>query len=330
MRSLGAAMFDPLFLSLSTIVSVTALAMGCYVLFRNPHLGIARAFFLVMMLLSATSALDYLFLASPSYGQAMLMLRLLVFGVVCLFGGFLYLATFFALQSDCAIFARHWVRYMALVILSAAIAAVFFSKAEMGTYGWFVPNSPEMLGTGLIMLMYLGYSLHILNSAHRVSQDPDKGRMMAGLTLAMAVPFAYPLMISVMEIFGASFPSPLAPAYLVTSVVFFYAIVRERLFDLMPSDDFPRVAMKGSPDQAGEWAVLWRRGEGDGHLVPHIRLGAQCRKERPDHIPASSGTDPGGVRTAEYPHDMAGPTAGQGRGLASEPSLAGTNGESVS
>ena len=247
MRSLGAAMFDPLFLSLSTIVSVTALAMGCYVLFRNPHLGIARAFFLVMMLLSATSALDYLFLASPSYGQAMLMLRLLVFGVVCLFGGFLYLATFFALQSDCAIFARHWVRYMALVILSAAIAAVFFAKAEMGTYGWFVPNSPEMLGTGLFMLMYLGYSLHVLNSAHRVSRDPDKGPLMAGLTLAMALPFGYPLMISLLEMFGASFPSPLTPAYLVTALVFFYAIVRERLFDMMPSDDYPRVALKGSP-----------------------------------------------------------------------------------
>jgi hypothetical protein len=223
------------------------MVMGAYVFFRNPHLGISRAFFAVMLLLSVTSALDYLFLTAPTYDRAMLMLRLLEFFLVCLFGGFLYLTTFFALESDCAVFARNWPRYAGLVVLSGVISALFFAKAEMGDEGWFVPNSPEMLGTGALMLAYLGYSLHVLSSAHQVSRDPGQGARVAGLTLAMALPFTYPLLVSIMELVGVSFPTPLAPAYLITSMAFFYAIVRERLFDMIPSDDFPRVVLKGLP-----------------------------------------------------------------------------------
>ena len=235
---------DPIFLSISTVVSVTALVMGAYIFFRNPHLGISRAFFGVMALLSVTSALDYMFLSASSLAEAMLMVRLLEFCLVCLFGGFLYLATFFALQSDCAVFVRHRVSYMIMVVFSGAFAATFLTKVELGPDGWFVPNSPEMLGVGLIILTYLGYSLHVLNAAHHASRDPRYGTVVAGLTLAIALPFAYALMTSLFELLGIAFPSPLAPAYLITSAMFFYAIVRERLFDILPSVDSPRVTMK--------------------------------------------------------------------------------------
>ncbi|MGD0818807.1 MAG: DUF835 domain-containing protein [Methanomassiliicoccales archaeon] len=240
-------MVNPIFLSLSIVVSITALAMGSYVLFRNPHLGISRAFFLVMALLSATSALDYLFISASSMGQAMLLVRLLIFCMVCMFGGFLYLAAFFSLQSDCAVFARNWARYMALVITSGAISALLFAKAEMGSYGWLFPNSPEIVGVGLVIVVYLGFALHMLNQAHQVSRDPRYGTLVAGLTLAMAIPFIYPLLVSLLAVIGIQFPSPMAPAYLITSAVFFYAIVREHLFDILPSADSPRVAMKCIP-----------------------------------------------------------------------------------
>ncbi len=237
-------MFDPLFLSISTVVSITALAMGAYVLFRNPHLGISRAFFVVMTLLSATSALDYLFLSAPTQGQAMLMFRILTFCLVCLFGGFLYLATFFALQSNCAVFARHWVRYAALVIMSGVFSALLFGKVEMGPFGWMMPNSVELIGIGLIIAAYLAFALNILSRAHRASRDPHYGTLVAGLTLAMAIPFAHLLLTSLLELVGIPVPSPMAPAYIITSTVFFYAIAREHLFDILPSVDSPRITMR--------------------------------------------------------------------------------------
>ena len=141
-------------------------------------------------------------------------------------------------------FTRNWVRYMLLVISTGVISSLFFVKVEMGDYGWFVPNSPEMLGVGFVMLIYLVYTLHLLSAAHRASRDLAYGGLAAGLTLAMAVPFSYPLMVSLLELFGISFPTPMAPANLITSAVFFYAIVRERLFDIQPSDDFSRVKFK--------------------------------------------------------------------------------------
>jgi hypothetical protein len=51
-------------------------------------------------------------------------------------------------------------------------------------------------------------------------------------------------MISLLELLGISFPPPIAPAILITSAVFFYTIVQERLFDIQPSDDFSRVNFK--------------------------------------------------------------------------------------
>ena len=174
-------------------------------------------------------------------------MRLLEFCLVCMFGGFLYLVTFFSLQSDRAVFSRHRVGYMALVIFFAAFSALFLVKVEYGPDGWFVPNSPEMLGVGLIMLIFLSYSLHLLSAAHKASRDPGYGTLVAGLTLAIALPFVYPLMTSLFELLGISFPTSLAPAYLLTSIIFFYAIVRERLFDILPSADSPRVPMKSLP-----------------------------------------------------------------------------------
>ncbi len=245
-------MFDPLFLSISIVVSITALAMGGYVFFRNPHLGISRAFFVVMTLLSATSALDCLFLNAPTNGQAVLMCRLLTFCLVCLFGGFLYLATFFALQSSCAVFARHWIRYAALVIISGVFSALLFGKVDMGPFGWMMPNSAELVGVGLITAIYLASALNILGRAHRDSRDPHYGTLVAGLTLAMAIPFAHLLMASLLELVGILVPSPMAPAYLITSAVFFYAIVREHLFDILPSIDSPRVSMRNLPIELEE------------------------------------------------------------------------------
>lgn len=245
-------MFDPLFLSISIVVSITALAMGGYVLFKNPHLGISRAFFVVMTLLSATSALDCLFLSAPTYGQAMLMFRLLTFFLVCLFGAFLYLATFFALQSNCAVFARHWVRYAALVVMSGVFSALLFGKVEMGPFGWMMPNSAELIGVGLITAVYLVSAMNILRRAHRASRDPHHGTLVAGLTLAMAIPFAHLLLASLLELVGILIPSPMAPAYLITSAVFFYAIVREHLFDILPSIDSPRITMRNLPIELEE------------------------------------------------------------------------------
>ncbi len=237
-------MFDPLFLSLSTVVSILAMVMGGYVLFRNPHQGISRSFFVVMVFLSLSSALDYLFLTAASIEVATLMVRLLIFCLVCVFGGFLYLATFFSLQSDYSIFRRNRLRYMVLVISSGIISGLFFVKVQMGDFGWFIPNSFEMLALGLLILTYLGYALFLLHAAHRATRDRSVDKSVASLTLAMSVPFCYPLLVSLVELFGVSFPTPMAPAILITSTVFFYAIVRERFLDIRPSDDFTRVKFK--------------------------------------------------------------------------------------
>jgi hypothetical protein len=237
-------MIDPAFLSISTVVSVMALALGTYVLARNPHLSISRAFFIVMVLISIISYLDLLFLSSTSYGMAMIMLRLLEFCLVCTFGGFLYLSTFFARQSDHAVFSRQWQRYAGSVVLVASLSALFFAKVEMGPNGWFMPNSWEILGLGSVLLIFLGHSLRMLHRAYRSSRESGYGSLLAGLTLAMTVPFAYLALSSLLELFRIPFPSPSSPSYLITSLAFFYAIVRERLFDILPSADSSRVPIR--------------------------------------------------------------------------------------
>jgi hypothetical protein len=85
----------------------------------------------------------------------------------------------------------------------------------------------------------------MLREVYRNSRDPRYGSLVAGL--ALAVPLAYLLFISLMELLGIPFPSPLAPAYLITSLGFFYAIVREHLFDILPSADSPMIRTKGAP-----------------------------------------------------------------------------------
>ena len=240
-------MIDPAFMSISTVVSASALALGGYVLVRNPHLSISRAFFLVMVLVSVISVLDFLFLTANSYDDAMIFLRPLVFCWICLFGGFLYLSTFFALESDCAIFARHWALYFVILMLAGGLSAVFFAKAQMGSEGWYIPNSWELLGVGSVIFAFLGYSLHVLNRAYHSSRVAGNEVLVAGLTLAIVVPFAYQVLTSLLEIFGIPFPSPAGPSLLITSIVFFYAIVRVHLFDILPSSDAPRINIKYLP-----------------------------------------------------------------------------------
>ena len=255
---MAVAMIDPAFMTIATVVSASALAMGSYILFRNPHLSISRMFFLIMVLVTVISVLDFLFLTATSYQDALLLIRLDIFFWVCLFGGFLYLSTFFALESDGAIFARHWGAYFTLVILAGMLSATFFAKAEMGSEGWFMPTSWEMLGVGAIILVFLGYSLQVLNRSFHTSREPGYGILVAGLSLAILAPFAYQVLTSLLEVSGIPFPTPSGPAYLVMSMVFFYAIVREHLFDILPSSDAPRVILKYLPiklEQGRSYAV---------------------------------------------------------------------------
>jgi hypothetical protein len=251
-------MIDPAFMSISTVVSASALALGSYVLLRNPHLSISRAFFLVMVMVSVISVLDFLFLTANTYEDALLFLRPLMFCWVCLFGGFLYLSTFFALESDGAIFSRHWAVYFFLVALAGACSAVFFTNAAMGADGWFIPNSWELLGVGSFILVFLGYSLHVLNGANHSLRGVGNAKLVAGLTLAIVVPFAYQVLTSLLEVFSIHFPSPAGPSLMITSIVFFYAIVRVHLFDILPSSDAPRVSIKFLPinlEQGRSYAV---------------------------------------------------------------------------
>lgn len=222
----------------SLLVGVMAQVVGVYVLSRGPDARTLRMIFIISLIFTAGSVLDFLFLNAPEQDSALHLAQALVFSLVLIFGSYMFLAMMLLPQRYKETLESRWTIIWAFIILSGLFCAWNVRSVHMDSYGWAISFEG---GLGVTLVYGLAYSVLavalLAYSSHRSGQ-PKLRRQNMLLSMAVMMPFVYGLMLLGMELFPyPELPRMLSPAFLVSIVLTGYAVLRYRLFMVAPAHE---------------------------------------------------------------------------------------------
>ncbi len=222
-----------IFTVVSPIVGALWLLLGIYVYMRNPFLDTTRSFFLIMVLFMLAGILDFMMMNAPSEAAGVALGRILVFCVVLIFGGFLYLSSLLPYERRRNWFKVHKLEFVAILVVLGIIPAVTAEVTE-SVYGWGIPDTFPIFALAAEVLGLTILSLYVLYVAYRSAKDVEIRRQCALMSIGIVFPLGYSGLLLMLDAMGTGNPPQLAPGFLLTSIVFLYAISKHKLFLVSP------------------------------------------------------------------------------------------------
>ncbi|MDD1767336.1 MAG: DUF835 domain-containing protein [Methanomassiliicoccales archaeon] len=236
-----------IFTIISPIIGILGLLLGIYVYMRNPFLETTRTFFGIMVLFLLAGLLDFILMNAPGEAAAVAVGRILVVCVVLIFGGFLYLSSLLPFERRRNWFKAHRIEYVVILILLGMIPA---SSVEVvsSVYGWGIPDTFPIFALVAIVLALTILALSVLYRVYRSATDVGVRTQCVLMSIGIVFPLAYSGLLVILDSLGAGNPPQLAPGFLLTSIVFLYAISKHKLFLVSPVAEVGR-DRKGRPDK---------------------------------------------------------------------------------
>jgi hypothetical protein len=222
---------------LSPITGSFALLLGIYVYRKNPFMRTSTVFLKLMALVLLSGILDFLLMNAPNENSAMIIARALMFMMVIIFGGYLYLSSLLPYERSSGWFNRHKRGYWTIVVITALVPAIAVDQMLLTSYGWGVPNSLAIYLLALIVMAYVSLAVYMLLIVSGHASKRVVTQQCALMAIAVAVPFVYGLMMNVLEAVSMDTVPVLAPGFLVSNIIFAYGVLRHDLFIISPVEE---------------------------------------------------------------------------------------------
>jgi hypothetical protein len=222
----------------SLLVGVMAQCVGLYVLSRSHDSRTIRMIFIIAIIFTVGSVLDFLLLIAPGEALALRLGQSLVFCVVLIFGAFMYLAIMLLPLRYQEALELRWGIIWGFIIASALFCAWNVHEVHKDSYGWGISFEG---GLNVAIVYGLAYSLIavglLMYSCVR-SKDHNLWRQNVLLALAVMTPFLYGLMLFIFDMYThIDVPRLLSPAFLVSIALTGYAVLRYKLFLVAPRQE---------------------------------------------------------------------------------------------
>jgi len=230
---------DLVFTFISPVVGFFGLLLGVYVFVKNPYLETTRAFFVVMILFLIAGLLDFSLMNAPDAEVATAVGRVLVLCVVLIFGGFLYLSSLLPYERRRNWFRRHRLEFVVILVLLGMVPASSVEVVD-STFGWGIPDTFSIFALVAIVVAMIILTLLVLSRAYRSTSDAEVRRQCVLMSIGIVFPIVYSGLLVILDTIGAGNPPQLAPGFLLTSVVFLYAVMKHKLFLLAPVAEEPK------------------------------------------------------------------------------------------
>ncbi len=225
---------DLVYSVISPVVGVLGAGMGLYVILKNPYLETARAFFLLMMLFLVAGLYDFFLMNSPNEVTATGIGRVVLALIVLIYGGMLYLSSLLPYERRTRWLSSHKIEFLVILAVAAVVPAAMVDQAVRTSYGWGIPDSPAMNVLLVIVLVLIFMALGMLFRTYRSSRSRSVKRQSVLLGAGIVFPLFHAFILVISDYFGVYSPPILSAGFLVTSVVFLYAILRHKLFIIEP------------------------------------------------------------------------------------------------
>ncbi|HTY47709.1 MAG TPA: DUF835 domain-containing protein [Methanomassiliicoccales archaeon] len=222
-------------------VGLIGLLAGVYVYRRNPYVPPAKAFLIVMMLFAAYGPMDLLFRIQDDAASALLIGRISLFMLVLAFCGMLYLSSFLPYERFAGWFTTRHKEFALISLLAAFLGAYAPRDVTLYDYGWGFPITEGFVVWMCVMVGIGLAAIYMMTDTCLGSKDKAVRRQATLLSLGVASPYVYVLVVSILLVEGFDVPNTYSPGLIFLVAIFAYAILRYRYFnvDVKPQRESP-------------------------------------------------------------------------------------------
>lgn len=224
-----------LFYSITTIsVGILHLALGSYVLFKNPRFSLAQAFFVTMLMGFQVEIFFFLLAGTADASIASYMGMCAVFFFTLMVGGYLFLSSQMPFQNYRSPLWKYKFQYAITIVLIGILGAFLVEEVTLRSLGYWTLGGPVML-----FLMAISFSLallgvNLLHKTYTSATNPDARQQCVLLAFGIFFPLLYTSILYALE--------PVLPgvlilgglAYLVTMLIFTFGIMKYKMFIINP------------------------------------------------------------------------------------------------
>jgi hypothetical protein len=228
---------------ISPAVGLLAAMLGIYVLLLNHYLSSTRAFFVTMLLGSATAFLNFFLVNAPGEEEALILARLVLFLLIAFHASILYLTAYLPYKRDDDMLIVKGKEFLIFALVSSIIASALVLEVSESSYGWGVPESPAFFAAITLIILYTAAAVWKLYTVYRENDVANVRRQCIIMIVGVLSPVAWDLVMVIEERIGTQLPPEMVIGYVPTMAAFLYVIFRHRLFLISPAEDKEVIAL---------------------------------------------------------------------------------------
>jgi hypothetical protein len=224
-----------LFYSVTTIsVGILHLALGSYVLFKNPKFSLAQAFFVTMLMGFLVEIFFFLLAGTADASIARYMGMGAIFFFTLMLGGYLFLSSQMPFENYSSSLWKYKFQYGMVIVFIGILGAYLVDEVTLKSLGYWTFEAPAMLFLMAISFSIALLSVHLLHKTYTFATNPDARQQCVLLAFGIFFPLLYTGILYVLEpvLPGALILGGLG--YLVTMLVFTFGIMKYKMFIINP------------------------------------------------------------------------------------------------
>ncbi|MCQ5375969.1 MAG: DUF835 domain-containing protein [Methanomassiliicoccales archaeon] len=248
---------DLIYSLISPMTGIIAFLLGIYVVFKNPFLEASRIFASIMSLFLIVGFLDFAFMNISNEEWAKAIVRIIFFVTVLIYGGFLYLSYFLPSGIESMWISRHKIGFLIILLTVASIPSLLVDELVMTSVGWSVPDSPAIYALEIILVNYTLATILVLARAYRMTDVKNTRIQCILMGLGIVSPLLWALILMILEFLRVQNPPLLSPGFLIGAFFFTFAVIKQKLFIVMPVEERGSIAKKGRTGSRGAIPPLY-------------------------------------------------------------------------
>ena len=274
------------------VTGIMAIALGIALLTRKPQIANVNGFFVLMLIFFMAGISDFMMINADNADAALLFARVLLFLLILVFSGYLFISTQLTFIPLGKWFGRYRYAFYTLSVLLGLVVALDLGSVGHNEFGYGPSVVADVLVALGVVILFAGASVSLMARRWFATDDGNIRSECVLLSLAVLMPFVWGSVLLVLRLLDINVPMELSPGFLVSILIMVFSIYRQRLFSVMPVPE-DRTTIKGGKEAEvlplGSY-ILYEESRPDGmyeSLLSQISNGVE-----------------GLIVTRTYPHDL--------------------------
>lgn len=222
---------------ISLAAGAICLALGLYIFWKNPYLKVAQALAITMSLVAIDAVLMFLMANAVDKNIAEVFARSILFVSMLIAASFIYLASFLPYEREESWVVNNQQLFTAVSVVIAFVPAAISADIYQDGYGYWFSDSLLLYAWLVLGLVMSIIPVLILTPIYHRSSDRVVRRHVTVMSMGAMLPISFIIIEMAVANTGLAHPHLPAIGLLLTGVLFSVAVLRLKMFIIVPVKD---------------------------------------------------------------------------------------------